>query len=65
MVEAVLAVLAPQFGYDPNDQSNYQNKFRNPVFSYETAERLQIIYAEKGSDGVTTELTRLKKLGLI
>lgn len=64
-VEAVLAVLAPQFGYDPNDLATYQTKFRNPVFSYETAERLQIIYAEKGSDGIKTELARLKKLGLI
>ena len=65
MVEAVLAALAPQFGYDPNDMSNYQTKFRNPVFSYNTAERLQIIYAQSGSAGVAAELTRMKKLGLI
>lgn len=64
MVEAVLAVLAPEFGYAPNDVSNYQNKFRNPVFSYETAERQQIIYAEKSNDGLKAELTRFKKLGL-
>jgi len=65
MVEAVLATLAPQFGYDPDDVSNYQNKFRNVVFSYETAERLQIIYAEKGNAGIAAELTKLKKVGII
>ena len=65
MVEEVLTVLAPQFGYDPNDLPSYQTKFRNPVFSYNTAERLQIIYAEKGNDGIKAELTKMKNLGLI
>lgn len=64
-VEAVLAVLASQFGYDPNDLPNYQTKFRNPVFSYETAERLQMIYAQSGNDGITAELNKLRKLGII
>jgi hypothetical protein len=64
-VEVVLANLAPEFGYDPNDTSNYQNKFRNPVFSYETGERLYIIYSNQGSDGIKAELTKLKGLGII
>lgn len=30
IVEAVLAVLAPQFGYDPNDVANYQDEVPQP-----------------------------------
>jgi hypothetical protein len=64
-VEDVLKVLAPQFGYDPNDTSRYQNSFRNPVFTFESAERLFTIYNLKGKAGVQTELQRLHKLHVI
>jgi len=64
-VEAVLQSLASEFGYDPSDVSRYNNKYRNPVFSFMTAERLYILYSQKGSNGVEAELKRLHKLGVI
>src|SRR5664279_1034118 len=64
-VEAVLQSLASEFGYDPSDASRYNNKYRNPVFSFMTAERLYIVYSQKGSKGVEVELRRLRNLGVI
>lgn len=55
----ILAVLAPEFGYNPS-HANYNTNFRNPVFSFFTAERLLILYSEKGIDGVRAELKKLR-----
>ena len=46
-VQVLLRKIAGQFGYDENDTANYNTKFRNPVLSQFSAERLQIIYAAR------------------
>jgi len=61
-VNAVLAELAPQFGFNPADP-NYLFSFRNPVFSFLTAERLMIIYSEKGTEGVRAEVVKVRDAG--
>ncbi|MBY0613172.1 MAG: hypothetical protein K2P80_13400 [Beijerinckiaceae bacterium] len=63
--QVVLKVLASRFGFDPNDAAVYNTRFRNPVLAHLSAERVQIIYANKGLDGVAAEVDRLKKMGLI
>lgn len=63
--ELLLAALAPKFGYDPNQRAAYNTKFRNPVLSYLSAERLQIIYANAGLNVVAAEIARLKAMGII
>jgi hypothetical protein len=57
--------LAPQYGYDPTDVSRYNNSFRNPAFSFLTAERLQIILGNAGLKGVKAQLDKLRALGVI
>jgi hypothetical protein len=61
---AILQVLAPKFGYDPKG-ANYFLAFRNPVLSYFTAERLLILYSEKGIDAVQTEVQKLRTAGIL
>jgi len=39
-VQSVLAALAPRFGFTTSDTANYNNKYRNKVLSYLSAERL-------------------------
>lgn len=63
--QVVLADLAPQFGYSPADVANYNNKFRNVVLSYLTAERLHILYSQGGLGAVTAQLKTLRGKGLI
>lgn len=63
--QLLLATLAPKFGYDPNQRAVYNTKYRNPVLSYFSAERLQIIYANAGLDAVAAEIGRLKAMGII
>lgn len=63
--QVLLKVLASRFGFDPNDAAVYNTRFRNPVLAHLSAERVQIIYANKGLDGVAAEIDRLKKMGLI
>jgi hypothetical protein len=58
--QAILEKLAPSFGYDPADKATYNNGFRNPVLSLITAERLLMIYSERGLEGVQAELQKLK-----
>jgi len=36
-----------------------------PVFSFETAERLFIVYSSQGASGVAAELQKLRNLGVI
>ena len=63
-VNTVLQTLAPQFGYNQADP-NYLLNFRNPVFSFLTAERLLIIYSEQGSEGVRGEVQKVRDAGVI
>lgn len=63
--QIVLAVLAPEYGFDPGQIAAYNNGFRNPVFSFLTAERLFIIYGNGGLDGVRAELDNLQALGFL
>jgi hypothetical protein len=44
---------------------NYLLNFRNPVFSFLTAERLLIIYSEQGSEGVRGEVQKVRDAGVI
>jgi hypothetical protein len=64
-VQVVLQTLAPQFGYDFRKTSEYNNRYRNPVLSFMTAERLLILYSERGPDGVSMELKKLRNAGII
>jgi hypothetical protein len=41
--QVLLRMLAQRFGYDMNDTATFNIKFRNPVLSTFSAERLQII----------------------
>ena len=63
--QLLLATLAPKFGYDPNQRAVYNTKYRNPVLSYFSAERLQIIYANAGLDAVAAVIGRLKAMEII
>src|SRR6266849_5518649 len=63
--DVILKALAPEFGFDPNQTSAYNNRFRNPVYSFLTAERLLIIYGNSGLDGVRAEINNLRKRGII
>ena len=60
----LLQELAPQFGFSPADP-NYFTNFRNPVFSFFSAERLAIIYSDKGINGVRQEVQKLRDRGVI
>jgi hypothetical protein len=63
-VNTILQTLAPDFGLNPADPG-YLLNFRNPVFSFPTGERLMIIYYEKGSDGVRSEVQKVRDAGTI
>src|SRR5215831_11731942 len=65
MVETILAQLAPEFGFSPANTAIYNLNYRNPALSSLTAERLQIIYANEGIDGVRQQLQSLRKAGVI
>jgi len=49
--DEILRQLAPDFGFDPADTANYNNRFRNPVLSNLTAEKLVMIYDAQGIQG--------------
>ena len=63
-LNVILQQIAPQFGISPTDP-DYLNKFRNPVLSFFTGERLLIIYSEKGTAGVVAEIQELRDAGII
>ena len=63
-VTLVLETLATEFGYAPS-APNYLVKFRNPVLTYLTAERLYILYSNGGLAAVRLEIGKLRKLGII
>jgi hypothetical protein len=60
----ILQALAPKFGYDPK-AANYYLAFRNPVLSFFTAERLLILYSEKGIGAVQAEVQKLRTAGIL
>ncbi|HWY43020.1 MAG TPA: hypothetical protein VNX66_05965 [Candidatus Sulfotelmatobacter sp.] len=60
----ILAEIAPEFGYNSTD-ANYFTSFRNPVMSFFSAERLTILYSEKGTDGVRQEVKKLHQQGVL
>ena len=64
-VQIILRELAPEFGFDASDTASYNNGFRNPVLSFLTAERLLMIYGEKGLHGVRNELRQLRARKLL
>lgn len=61
----ILEKLAPEFGVDPNDRTGFNNKFRNPVLSYLSAERLMFVFARQGLAGVRAQVTQLRSRHLI
>ena len=63
--QTVLKVLAPLFGYDPTSATQYNTNFRNPVLSYLSGERLEMIYGKSGIAGVYEELSKLRALSII
>jgi hypothetical protein len=63
-VEAVLKVLAPAFQINPASP-DYNIKFRNPVFSHLTGERLLILYTSGGVPAVQREVANLRARGII
>jgi hypothetical protein len=64
-MDAILIALAPKFGVDVADKANFNLKFRNPVLSWLSAERLQMIYASGGLDAVAKEIAKLRNAGTI
>ncbi len=63
--QVVLKVLAPLFGYDVANITQYNTSYRNPVQSYLSGERLEMIYGGSGIAGVYEELNKLRALSLI
>ena len=63
--QALLVALAPKFGVDASDKAAFNLKFRNPVLSWMSGERLQMIYAAGGLDAVAAEIGKLRGKGTI
>ncbi len=64
-VQALLAQLAPSFGYNAADAANYNNKFRNVVLANFSAERLYGVYTAAGLDGLRSEIQILRNRGAL
>ena len=64
-IQPLLQSLAATFGYNPQDTASYNTKFRNPVLSYLSAERLLILYSNGGLDGLKAEISKLRTRGII
>jgi hypothetical protein len=63
-VNVLLQTISSEFGISPSDP-NYLNKFRNPVLSFFTGERLLILYSKSGIDAVIEEVQKLRNAGVI
>jgi hypothetical protein len=61
----LLQSIAPQFGYNPSDTATYYLKFRNPVLSFFTAERLLILYSQQGISAVISAVQELRDRGIL
>ena len=65
VTEVVLAAVAPGFGFDAADTTNYNTKYRNVVLANLSAKRLLMIYGSSGIQGVTAEVQQLRQQGII
>ena len=63
--EVLLSTIASAFGYNSADTTAYNTKFRNVVFANLSAERLLMIYGSSGIQGVTAEVQKLRRQGII
>jgi hypothetical protein len=64
LAELLLRTLAPELGVNPA-AADYTDRFRNPVLSYESAERIVMLYGNGGVAAVRAELRRLRARGII
>lgn len=64
IVNVLLQSIASRFGFSTSDP-DYLNKFRNPVLSYFTGERLLILYSKHGIDAVIEEVEKLQDADII
>jgi hypothetical protein len=65
VAQLLLAQLAPDFGFDRTEVARYNLKYRNPVLSHTSAERLYLLYTSGGIEAVRSQLAKLKAKGLI
>jgi hypothetical protein len=63
--EAILSALAPSYGYNIADTTDYNTKYRNPVLSTISGERLLVLYTTRGLNAVRAQLDNLHKRGVI
>jgi len=63
--DLLLKTVAKQFGYGAADAAVYNNKFRNVVLAYLSAERVSFLYSSYGLDAVVKEIEALKTRGII
>jgi hypothetical protein len=63
--QVALRNLAQRYGYDFNDITRYNTQYRNPVLAHLSAERLQILLANKGIESIAVALDQLKAAGII
>jgi len=64
-VAVLLRTLAPEFGYGAVDTTTFNTRFRNPVLSHLSGERLLVLYQGQGLEVVRQALQRLKAQGVI
>ena len=55
----------PNYGFDPNNTSEFSNKFRNVVLPQYPAESIYISYTEKGKDGMKEMINKLVRKRLL
>jgi len=54
--ELLLKTVAKQFGFNPDDAANYNNKFRNVALAWIGPERLSLLYSAYGLERVAQEI---------
>jgi hypothetical protein len=62
-LESLLPLVAPEFGYSTSDMAAFRNGFRNPILSFDSADRLAEIYRAGGIAALKKELARLESRG--
>jgi len=63
--QVLLAQLAPAYGYDPANVTEFNSKFRNVVLSFLSPERLEVLYTNGGLQAVKREVDKLQRLRVI
>jgi hypothetical protein len=63
--QALLAHLAPEFGYDPASTAIYNTRFRNPALSFVGGEKMLMLYGSQGLPAVEAELRKLRARGIL